>query len=133
MGHPAQQVEGVAGGKAPALHQDPFCLPDATPFGTAGTMPVQIQCLLASGFPRLVAAWSSGVAVCCRVLKLCCRASERCCRVSGPTISHHLKVLREAGLIDGERRGTWIYYRPVKENLRQLAALLDTRTTARKR
>ena len=31
--------------------------------------------------------------------------------VSGPTISHHLKVLREAGLIEGDRRGTWIYYR----------------------
>lgn len=45
--------------------------------------------------------------------------------VSGPTISHHLKVLREAGLIEGERRGTWVYYRPVAANLRQLAALLD--------
>jgi ArsR family transcriptional regulator, arsenate/arsenite/antimonite-responsive transcriptional repressor len=45
--------------------------------------------------------------------------------VSGPTISHHLKVLREAGLIDGERRGTWVYYRPQPHNLRQLAALLD--------
>jgi ArsR family transcriptional regulator len=45
--------------------------------------------------------------------------------VSGPTISHHLKVLREAGLIDGERRGTWVYYRPQPDNLRQLAALLD--------
>jgi len=31
--------------------------------------------------------------------------------LSGPTISHHLKVLREAGVIEGERRGTWIYYR----------------------
>ena len=46
--------------------------------------------------------------------------------VSGPTISHHLKVLREAGLIEGERRGTWVYYRPQPENLRQLASLLDT-------
>lgn len=44
--------------------------------------------------------------------------------VTGPTISHHLKVLREAGLIDGERRGTWVYYRPVEANLRQLATLL---------
>jgi ArsR family transcriptional regulator len=46
--------------------------------------------------------------------------------VSGPTISHHLKVLREAGLIDGDRRGTWVYYRPIAENLRILAGLLDT-------
>ena len=46
--------------------------------------------------------------------------------VSGPTISHHLKVLREAGLITGERRGTWVYYRPVPANLQRLAALLDT-------
>jgi len=45
--------------------------------------------------------------------------------VSGPTISHHLKVLREAGLIDGERRGTWVYYRPQPANLSQLAALLQ--------
>jgi ArsR family transcriptional regulator len=49
--------------------------------------------------------------------------------VSGPTISHHLKVLREAGLIEGDRRGTWVYYRPVAGNLRQLAALLDSPAT----
>ncbi len=28
-----------------------------------------------------------------------------------PTVSHHLKLLRDAGLIDSERRGTWVYYR----------------------
>ncbi len=50
--------------------------------------------------------------------------------VTGPTISHHLKVLREAGLIDGERRGTWVYYRPVAANLRQLSALLDAAPVA---
>ena len=33
-----------------------------------------------------------------------------CCDVSQPTVSHHLKVLREAGWISGERRGTWIWY-----------------------
>ncbi len=33
-----------------------------------------------------------------------------CCEVRQPTVSHHLKVLREAGWVRGERRGTWIYY-----------------------
>ena len=45
--------------------------------------------------------------------------------VSGPTISHHLKVLREAGLVDGQRRGTWVYYRAVPDALRGLAAGLQ--------
>ena len=44
--------------------------------------------------------------------------------LSGPTISHHLKVLREAGLIAGERRGTWVYYRILPDALRQLSAVL---------
>jgi ArsR family transcriptional regulator, arsenate/arsenite/antimonite-responsive transcriptional repressor len=33
-----------------------------------------------------------------------------CCDVSQPTVSHHLKVLREAGWVDVERRGTWLFY-----------------------
>ncbi len=44
--------------------------------------------------------------------------------LTGPTISHHLKVLREAGVIDGERRGTWIYYRVLSETLRTLSDVL---------
>lgn len=44
--------------------------------------------------------------------------------LSGPTISHHLKTLREAGLVDAERRATWVYYRARPALLRQLAALL---------
>ena len=42
-----------------------------------------------------------------------------------PTISHHLKVLREAGIIDSERRGTWVYYRLVPAALERMAALLS--------
>jgi ArsR family transcriptional regulator len=45
--------------------------------------------------------------------------------VTGPTISHHLKVLREAGLISGERRGTWIYYRIMPASLTALSQVLD--------
>ncbi len=44
--------------------------------------------------------------------------------LSQPTISHHLRLLREAGLIDGERRGTWVYYRLVPETTDRLAAIL---------
>jgi len=46
-------------------------------------------------------------------------------QVSGPTISHHLRVLREAGLIDGQRRGTWIYYRVMPDALRALSQALS--------
>ncbi|MGC5051729.1 ArsR/SmtB family transcription factor [Micromonospora sp. DT48] len=45
--------------------------------------------------------------------------------LTGPTISHHLKTLREAGLVDAQRRGTWVYYRARREVLRQLAGLLS--------
>ncbi|MCP3803168.1 metalloregulator ArsR/SmtB family transcription factor [Allokutzneria sp. A3M-2-11 16] len=44
--------------------------------------------------------------------------------LTGPTISHHLKVLREAGLVTSERRGTWIYYRASIEVLARLSAVL---------
>lgn len=44
--------------------------------------------------------------------------------LTGPTISHHLKVLRESGLITGERRGTWVYYRVQTEALARLSAVL---------
>ncbi len=40
---------------------------------------------------------------------------------SQPTVSHHLKLLREAGLIRGERRGTWIWYSLVPERLDEIA------------
>jgi ArsR family transcriptional regulator, arsenate/arsenite/antimonite-responsive transcriptional repressor len=43
--------------------------------------------------------------------------------LSGPTISHHLKVLRMAGLIDSERRGTWVYYWIVPAAVARLGAL----------
>jgi ArsR family transcriptional regulator len=41
-----------------------------------------------------------------------------------PTISHHLKVLHDAGLLDREKRGVWVYYRARTEALAGLAALI---------
>ena len=44
--------------------------------------------------------------------------------LSQPTISHHLKVLHEAGLLDREKRGVWVYYRANTAALTDLASLL---------
>ncbi|MGA5463243.1 ArsR/SmtB family transcription factor [Mycobacterium sp. NPDC050041] len=43
--------------------------------------------------------------------------------VKQPTISHHLKVLRDAGLLTSERRASWVYYAVAPDALRDLAAL----------
>ena len=50
--------------------------------------------------------------------------------LSGPTISHHLKTLREAGLVDAERRASWVYYRARPGMMRQLSALLSVEDDA---
>ena len=44
--------------------------------------------------------------------------------LSQPTISHHLKVLHEAGLLDRSKRGTWVYYRIKADVLAGVAGLL---------
>ncbi|WP_225095796.1 helix-turn-helix transcriptional regulator [Streptomyces sp. CoH27] len=49
--------------------------------------------------------------------------------LSQPTISHHLKLLRQAGLIDCERRGTWVYYWVLPGVLDRLAAFLTAPQT----
>ena len=41
-----------------------------------------------------------------------------------PTVSHHLRVLREAGLVESTRRGTWAFYRLVPEAIEQLRETL---------
>jgi len=45
--------------------------------------------------------------------------------LSQPTVSHHLKVLREAGLVDSERRGLWAYYYVIPDSLEELSAWLS--------
>jgi ArsR family transcriptional regulator, arsenate/arsenite/antimonite-responsive transcriptional repressor len=45
--------------------------------------------------------------------------------VSQPTLSHHLKRLREAGIVDSERRGLWAYYYVIPDSLDELSAWLS--------
>ncbi|MHB8511719.1 MAG: metalloregulator ArsR/SmtB family transcription factor [Actinomycetota bacterium] len=42
-----------------------------------------------------------------------------------PTVTHHLRVLSEAGILDSERRGTWTYYRIVPSRLTELRRVLS--------
>jgi ArsR family transcriptional regulator, arsenate/arsenite/antimonite-responsive transcriptional repressor len=48
--------------------------------------------------------------------------------LSQPTISHHLKVLHEAGLLERDKRGVWVYYRASTAALRALADLIGSTT-----
>ena len=62
----------------------------------------------------------------------CLAASEEVCvcnltatfDLSQPTISHHLRILRDAGLVQSTRRGTWAYYRLVPEKIDALRGAL---------
>jgi ArsR family transcriptional regulator len=56
---------------------------------------------------------------------ICACDLTACCTVAQPTVSHHLKVLRESGWVTSERRGSWVYYRirhEAVERFEQLAA-----------
>ena len=45
---------------------------------------------------------------------------------SQPTISHHLKILADAGLVQGDRRGKWVWYSLNRDRLAELRATIDT-------
>jgi len=68
-----------------------------------------------------------------RLLSLIASMGEACAAcdlveplgVSQPTVSHHLKVLFEAGLVEREKRGRWVYYRAVPERLALLSKTLS--------
>lgn len=55
--------------------------------------------------------------------QVCACDFTSCCDVSQPTVSHHLRILKEAGVVEAERRGTWIYYRIVPSAAERLRAL----------
>jgi len=61
----------------------------------------------------------------------CCSPDEVCACVfvdklalGAPTVSHHMKVLIDAGLVSGEKRGSWVYYRLCVDTIRGIADTL---------
>jgi ArsR family transcriptional regulator len=73
-----------------------------------------------------------------RLLSLVASADEVCsCNLeeplgrAQPTISHHTKILAAAGLIEGEKRGRWVWWRAVPERIDALRAALEHSTAAR--
>lgn len=56
--------------------------------------------------------------------EVCACDFRACCDLAQPTISHHLKVLRQAGLVTGEKRGLWVHYRLNEAALAQARSLL---------
>jgi ArsR family transcriptional regulator len=72
-----------------------------------------------------------------RMLSLIAREDEVCsCALEGPlgksqpTISHHTRILADAGLIEGEKRGRWMWWHVVPEQLNGVARILSTRRLA---
>jgi DNA-binding transcriptional ArsR family regulator len=58
--------------------------------------------------------------------EVCACDFTSCCGVSQPTISHHLKVLRDAGAVTSERQGNWVYYRIAPNLIERLSAIART-------
>ena len=53
-----------------------------------------------------------------------CACDLTCCgEIAQPTVSHHLRVLRDAGVVTGERRGTWVHYALDPEAVSRLRTL----------
>src|SRR5215211_1267798 len=55
--------------------------------------------------------------------EVCACDFTSCCDVSQPTVSHHLKVLRDAGVVTSERRGSWVFYRIAPNLLERLGGI----------
>jgi ArsR family transcriptional regulator, arsenate/arsenite/antimonite-responsive transcriptional repressor len=93
----------------------PCCAPGAPP------LPTEARTALAASFKAL--ADPTRIAIVNRLAgadEVCVCAFVDELELSQPTISHHLKILREAGLIEAERRGTWAYYRLVPQAVAEL-------------
>jgi ArsR family transcriptional regulator len=62
--------------------------------------------------------------------EVCACDFTACCEVTQPTVSHHLKVLREAGWVTSERRASWVYYRIRPEAVARMRSIAGELTPA---
>jgi ArsR family transcriptional regulator len=60
-----------------------------------------------------------------RVTEACVCDLTAAFELSQPTISHHLRILRAAGLVESERHGTWAYYRVVPDAIERLRGVFE--------
>ncbi len=56
--------------------------------------------------------------------EVCACDFAACCRLAQPTVSHHLAILRRAGLVKTNKRGLWVYYRINEDKLAWLRGLI---------
>ena len=109
-----KQLDVLAEGCCAPLTSEPLSAADATDlavlFKALGD-PVRLRLM------SMIACHAGGEACVCEL--------TGAFDLSAPTISHHLKVLRESGLVDSQRRGTWVYYRANPDVLARVAAVVD--------
>jgi DNA-binding transcriptional ArsR family regulator len=103
------------------LLQPLCCGPDVAPLGPAAAADLADQ-FKALADPTRVAI----VNVLSAADEVCVCNLTATFELSQPTISHHLKILREAGLVESSRRGTWAYYRLVPEAIDSLRGALGS-------
>jgi ArsR family transcriptional regulator len=115
-------MEGVTISKVALL--DDSVLRCCSPLAGAALSEVE-----AADLAQIFAALSDPVRL--RMLSLIASEDEVCsCNLEGPlaksqpTISHHTRILVEAGLITGEKRGRWVWWHVVPERLRQVSRIL---------
>ena len=81
----------------------------------------EILTLLAGGGP-------DGDSRCCGSDEVCACVFAEMLGLGAPTVSHHMKVLVEAGLVSASKRGSWVYYRLETDALESVAAEITALT-----
>jgi ArsR family transcriptional regulator, arsenate/arsenite/antimonite-responsive transcriptional repressor len=104
-----------------ALVKAPCCVPGSPPLAAQARDRLAAQ-FKALGDPTRIAIVNQLAGQ-----EECCVCALDGLGLSQPTISHHLKILRDAGLVESTRRGTWAYYRLVPEAVEALGFALTGR------